>query len=241
MPVPPVTTTVNVDLEGWVERIDTSFSAINWTTATRNAAVGTDAYTRTSSATEQGTRSYYVLSKGVYQSMNARSFFFFDTSGVGGTITAATLKVYAGSPANSVDTVVVEGTAWGDGGATTTLGNPDYSALALATPYSSPKLSWAASAYNSYALNATAIADMNANGYLNTALITDDYDYKPDNPTLGDDWGVAINYANGSFPHYLDITYTPSGYGNDVNGVTAANIVSVNGVATADIVTVNGV
>ena len=212
MAVPPVTTTVNVDLEGWVERIDTSFSAINWTTTTRNAAVGTDAYTRTSSATEQGTRSYYVLSKGVYQSMNARSFFFFDTSGVGGTISAAVLKVYAGSPANSVDTIVVEATAWDNDGSNTTLGNPDYSALALTTPYSSTKLSWTASAYNSYTLNATAIADMNANGYLNAALITDDYDYKPDNPTLGDDWGVAINYANGFFPQQLYITYTPSGY-----------------------------
>ena len=234
------TTTVNVDLEGWVERIDLSFLTINWTTTTRNAATGTDAYTRTTSATEQGTRSYYVLSKGVYQSMNARSFFFFDTSGVGGTITAATLKVYAGSPANSVDTIVVEATAWATDGTTTTLGNPDYSALALTTFYSSPKLSWTASAYNSYALNATAIADMNANGYLNTALITDDYDYKPDNPTLGDDWGVAINYANGSFPHYLDITYTPDGFGNKVNGVASADILSVNGVAIADIAEVNG-
>tara|TARA_B110000503_G_scaffold75445_1_gene116505 strand:- start:2383 stop:3096 length:714 start_codon:yes stop_codon:yes gene_type:complete len=235
------TITVNVDLEGWVERIDTSGATINWTTTTRNAATGTDAYTRTTSATEQGTRSYYVLSKGVYQSMNARSFFFFDTSGVGGTISAAVLKVYAGSPGNSVDTIVVEGTAWGDSGdgTTTTLSTGDYDSLGLTTPYSDPKLSWTASAYNNYALNATAIADMNANGYLNTALITDDYDYKPQSPTLGDDWSVAINYANGSFPHYLDITYTPSGFGNNVNGWSSYS--NINGVATADISQVNGV
>ena len=38
------------------------------------------------------------------------------------------------------------------------------------------------------------------------------------------------------------ITYTPaSGYGHDVNGVTAANIGEVNGIATANISKVNGV
>lgn len=36
-------------------------------------------------------------------------------------------------------------------------------------------------------------------------------------------------------------TYTPPGYGHDVNGVPAANIGSVNGVPTANILSVNGV
>ena len=41
---------------------------------------------------------------------------------------------------------------------------------------------------------------------------------------------------------YIKVTYAlPSGYGNDVNGVAAANIGKINGVATADISKVNGV
>ena len=235
------TATVNVDLEGYVEREDTGGFPISWVPVTRDDPTGTYADTRTTALITAGTRSAYLLNRGTYIGFNSRSFFFFDLSSIVGTITAATLKVYAGTTGNSVDTVIVEGTAWNFDGSVTTLDLPDYSALAFTTPYSSPKLSWTASAYNSYALNATAISAMNTNGYLNAALITDDYDYKPQAPTLGDDWGVLISYANGSFPQQLDITYTPAGYGNDVNGVASDSIVSINGVATADIVTVNGI
>lgn len=235
------TATVDVDLEGYIEREDTSGLGIAWVPVTRDDPTGTFADTRTTALIHEGTRSSYTIKRGTYYSFNSRSFFFFDLSSIVGTITAATLKVYAGTTGNSVDTVIVEATAWNFDGSVTTLDIPDYSALAFTTSYSSPLITWTASAYNSYALNATAIADMNADGYLNAALITEDYDQKPQAPTLGDDWGVAISYANGSFPQQLDITYTPAGYGNDVNGVASASIVSINGVATASIVTVNGI
>ena len=235
------TATVNVDLEGYVEREDTSGFPISWVPITRDDPTGTFADTRTTALNHFGTRSSYTLKRGTYSSLNSRSFFFFDLSSIVGTITAATLKVYAGGTGNSVDTVIVEAAAWDNDGSTTTLDISDYSALAWVEFYSSPLTSWTASAYNSYALNATAISQMNTYGYLNAALITEDYDQKPQAPTLGDDWGVLISYANGSFPQQLDITYTPAGYGNDVSGVASASIVSINGVATADIVTVNGV
>ena len=40
---------------------------------------------------------------------------------------------------------------------------------------------------------------------------------------------------------YVDVNYTPGGYGNTVNGVASANIEKVNGIATADIEKVNGI
>ena len=40
---------------------------------------------------------------------------------------------------------------------------------------------------------------------------------------------------------YVDVDYTPGGYGNTVNGVASANIEKVNGIATADIEKVNGI
>ena len=138
------TATINVDLEGYIEREDTSGSTISWVPITRDDPTGTFADTRTTALNHFGTRSSYTLKRGTYSSLNSRSFFFFDLSSIVGTITAATLKVYAGTTGNSVDTVIVEATAWDNDGSTTTLGNPDYSALALTTPYSSTKLSWTA-------------------------------------------------------------------------------------------------
>ena len=58
---------------------------------------------------------------------------------------------------------------------------------------------------------------------------------KSDNSTVGSGRSWAVDYLK------VRITYTPSGYGNDVNGVAAANIGKINGVATADISKVNGV
>lgn len=40
---------------------------------------------------------------------------------------------------------------------------------------------------------------------------------------------------------WVEVTYTAAGYGNNVNGVAAANIGKVNGVATASIGKVNGI
>ena len=40
---------------------------------------------------------------------------------------------------------------------------------------------------------------------------------------------------------YIEVTYTPAGYGNSVMGVASGNISKINGVATANISKVNGV
>ena len=40
---------------------------------------------------------------------------------------------------------------------------------------------------------------------------------------------------------WVEVTYTAAGYGNNVNGVSAANISKVNGIATASISKVNGI
>jgi len=40
---------------------------------------------------------------------------------------------------------------------------------------------------------------------------------------------------------WVEVTYTAAGYGNNVNGVAAANISKVNGIATASISKVNGI
>ena len=236
------TTTVNASYEGIVERLDTSSSAINWLTTTRNASTGTSATTYNSIAKSAlSPRSYYELAKGTYSSGNIRTFFFFDLSSVGGTITAATLKVYNDGSAISDDIECVEATAWGGSGSSSTLATTDYDEVALlgsGDSYSN-LLTWAGSAYNSFTLNSTAISDMNTNGYLNCALLTQDLDYRGIAPSLGTNVGFQIRFNDSSNPVYLDITYTPA-YDNTVSGVSASNIANVIGVAKASIANVNG-
>ena len=238
-----VTTTVNATYEGHVERLDTSGSTINWLTTTRNATTGTTATTVGGIKTYGTPRSYYVLEKGTYLSYNSRTFFFFDLSGVGGTITAATLRVYNTGGAITDDIECVEAAAWGGDGTTSTMSTADYDEVALlgtGSSYSS-LLTWAGGgAYNNFTLNATAISDMNTNGYLNCALLTQDIDYRGTAPSLGTDVNFQVRFKDSSNPIYLDITYTPAGWDLDVNGVVNSAIVSINNVTEADIINVIG-
>tara|TARA_R100000008_G_C3558533_1_gene154643 strand:- start:32 stop:613 length:582 start_codon:yes stop_codon:yes gene_type:complete len=56
--------------------------------------------------------------------------------------------------------------------------------------------------------------------------------------TIEDPPGPAFAQINKA---YIEVTYTPAGYGNDVMGVDSGDISSINGVATANISKVNGV
>lgn len=237
------TTTVNATYEGHIERLDTSTSTINWLTTTRNATTGTTATTVGGVKTAGTPRSYYELAKGIYSSYNSRTFFFFDLSGVSGTITAATLKVYNTGTAITDDIECVEATAWGGDGTTSTLSTADYDEVALlgtGVSYSN-LLTWAGGgSYNDFTLNASAISAMNTDGYLNCALLTQDLDYRGIAPTLGTDVNFEVRFKDSSNPIYLDITYTPAGWDLDVNGVVNSAIVSINGITESDIVNVIG-
>ena len=238
------TTTITATYQGMVQRLDTSTSTINWLTTTRDASTGTTATTYSSSTTSV-VRSEYTLQKGTYYSINERVFLFFDTSSISGTITSADLKVYNPSTVSNTDDIdCVEASAWGGDGSTSTLSTSDYSNvgfLGTGTAYAA-LLSWSSQSYNTFNLGAAALSDMNTNGYLNCALMTEDPDYRGGGLTLGQDINFAISVKNGTYPIYLDITYTPqTGYSHDVNGVGSSSIVSVNNVATASIANIIGV
>ena len=161
-------TTVNATLQGKVY-FTYNAALINWSSQVRNATFGSSANTYTSTAVIGGAiRAYLISSRGAYAGHCSRVFLFFDgldTATGGGTITAATLKVYNSSSSNSIATIAVEATAWGGDGTTTTLSTGDYSNLDQSTVYSSSRLSWSGAAYNDFTLNSTAIAAMNTDGY----------------------------------------------------------------------------
>lgn len=236
------TTTINASLQGLIERQDTSSSAINWLTTTRNAAAGSSTTTVTVNTNLIGLRAQYELSKGTYISTCTRTFLFFDLSSINGTITAATLKVLASTPGNTDDVQVTPSTAWGGDGTTTTLGEGDYDGVEFdgtaGSNYGSI-LSWTASAYNDFTLTSDAITDMNNDGYLNCALINQDNDYRGISPSLGTDITHAIEFLDPTNPIKVEITYTPDTWNEIVNGVANANIANVAGVSESSIQSIN--
>jgi len=234
------TSTINATYQGYVG-VFYSNTLVNWTANVRNAATGTFAATYTSNVTANSAiLSTLTSGRTGYNGSCNRVFLFFDLSSISGTISAATLKVFAGTSSTATQTIVVEGTAWGGGGGTSTLSTGDYDSLDHATAYSSKKLSWQGVAYNDFTMNATAISDMNTNGYLNCAVIEGDYDYDNQNPSVGTTVSAGVEYLDPTNKIKLDITYT-TGYGNDVIGVSSTTIVNVIGVATADIDNIIGV
>lgn len=236
-------TTVNATLQGRAEHT-LSAALIAWVSQVRNGA-GTAAYTYTTNISDASAMRAYLLSgRTGYLGACYRTMLFFgnlDTATGGGTITAATLKVYNNLAGSSTDTIVIKASAWGGGGDSTTLSASDYANVDHSTAYSSKDLSWGGATYNDFALNATAISDMNTNGYLNCAVIEGDYDYDGDGPTLGTDVSARVEFLDATNPIQLELTYSAAGYGNDVIGVSSDTIGEVIGVATANIGKIIGV
>ena len=237
------TTTINATLQGRIEKNLTSGSAISWVAAIRDAASGSYTITVSTNTFLVGMGVRYTFSKNIYVAECFRAFLFFDLSSVGGTITAATLKVLAGTPGNTDDVQVVPSTAWGGDGTTTTLTLSDYDGVEFdgtsGSNYGSI-LSWTASSYNDITLSADAISDMNSDGYLNCALLDQDNDYRGIAPTLGTEISYPIEFLDATNPIKLEITYTPTGWNDNVNGVANASIANVMGVTESSIAGING-
>ncbi len=188
-----------------------------------------------------------------------RSFFSFDTSAIDADpsaddcATAATLKIY-GVTYGTADLIVVKATA---PDLSTGVATGDFNALdgwnssftsSDLTAYSAEIATWSTSGYNEITLNSQALKDMNDSSVFKIAVIEYDHDYLgvEYNPGTSGEVNVGMYYnhasslADGKRPL---ITYTagPCGYGNDVLGVSSANIGEILGVATANIDIVLGV
>ena len=236
------TVTVEVTYQGYIFYQLTAAS-IDWVKQVRNNTTGSPFTITSNSSQSAAIYAGLVSSRSGFVGSCGRTFLFFDgldTAIGGGTITSATLKIYGNGTTSSADTIIVEGSAWGGSGGTSTLASGDFDSLDHSTAYSAKDLSWAGG-YNDFTMNATAISDMNTNGYLNAVLIEGDYDYDSQSPSVGTITSAGVEFLDPTNPIKLELTYTPAGYGNDIIGVSAANIDSVIGVATADIDNIIGV
>lgn len=177
-----------------------------------------------------------------------RAFFFFDFSGESGTVdSGATLSIrgYTTSGMGANSARIVKSTAFGgDGG--TALAATDFDAITgfssgndmsgNVTDYSSTIIgAWNASGFNDFTLNATAINDINTNGYLIVCLVEKGFDYDNDDPASAGLWADRImgmtwrDRGTATAPH-IDYTVAASGYRHIVNDVAPANIQFINDV-----------
>ena len=237
------TSTIDATYQGRVG-ISVTDVALNWVTQVRNATTGTFVSTYTSNTTvTDAVKGTYDSGRFGQVGQSSRVPLFFDVSSITATntITAATLKVWNPSFGTILDTIIVEGSAWGGNGSTTTLSTANYNDLDFFTAYSSELTNWAATSYNNFTMNATAISDMNSNGYLNCFIISE-YDYEGVAPLIDDYYAPArVEYLDATNKIKVELTYSPSGYVNNVIGVASGNIKKVIQVSTADIDNIIGV
>jgi hypothetical protein len=191
---------------------------------------------------------YYQTGRGSGAYGVNRTFMFFDVSSITSTdtISAITLKVSGRTNADG-DVIVVKTDAFGGDGASA-LANGDHDSWDPAgTPvaYSSNVSSWVTSGRVSITLNSTAIANANATGYLNTAILGNNHDYPDNEPTVDvyNSNGIKFASSTTSEENVLTVTHATSGgaFQSDVNDVVYASSNKINGVTFNDIETINNV
>tara|TARA_R110002124_G_scaffold108050_3_gene260613 strand:- start:80 stop:1621 length:1542 start_codon:yes stop_codon:yes gene_type:complete len=150
-----------------------------------------------------------------------RTFLFFDLSGINGTITAMTLKVYGVTNA-SINVRPAKSTAFANG---TSIGFvagdfDNWSPSSPTTYTSTAGQAWSINQYNTFNLNSTARSDANTDGYLNLVLLGSSNDYSGTAPTVNFDRKAGVKFNSTGLPITLDITYTPTGWDYIINDVS---------------------
>tara|TARA_R100000655_G_scaffold93100_2_gene134334 strand:- start:1368 stop:2054 length:687 start_codon:yes stop_codon:yes gene_type:complete len=167
-----------------------------------------------------------------------RCFFHFDTSGITGTVSAATLKIYFLTDVNDGNVIIIKSDAFTGG--SNALVADDFNNLDFSTPYSG-EVDTTTAGLTSITLNATALADIKNNNDFKFAVVNFDYDYSDAAPSTSNYVGLRFaDHSGTSSDPQIDYTLQ-TGYTNDVIGVAFGSINKVNGVATASIEKVTGV
>ena len=171
-----------------------------------------------------------------------RSFFFFDTSTVNGTITAISLKIY-GVINGGNQVRVAKSTAFGGNG-TSAYTSTDFNNWTSLNTTPEPNIPipytgqlgnlWFINTTNTLSLNSTAISDANSNSYLNLVVVGNAHDYPNTAPTADAQLQSGIQFASSTVFPDVEITYTPALNSittySSVIGVEAANISSINSI-----------
>ena len=186
-----------------------------------------------------------------------RSFMYFDTSGITGTVTSANFHIIGHSSGQDGSIIAVKSNAFGgDGG--TALSTADFDAMpgwtdgasqaGNVTNYSAAFESTSGTWNNNSSNTLTGTSDLRSDMQNNDIVIVCFLDYTNDYLNVEPSSAGTTNLG-GRFSEQTTVNARPhinyvevaAGYGHSVIGVASANIGKVIGVATADIGKVIGV
>ena len=232
------TVTINASKQTYTFKNSTSWAAARDSTSSDANTDFTTTQTDVSFAIREG----YVSGRGGGTYNVRRSFFFFDTSTVNGTITAISLKIY-GVINGGNQVRVAKSTAFGGDG-TSAYTSTDFNNWTSLNPVPSPAEpipytgqlgnTWSINTTNTINLNSTAISDANTNDYLNLVVVGNAYDYPNSAPETDVQLQSGIQFASSTTFPQVEITYTPAFNSiitySSVIGVEAANISSINSI-----------
>ena len=221
----------------------TSFGTENYPSI-RNASAATQAPSTTISNSTQGA--------GVVQfagtiSINYRSFFVFNTSGITVAPSSATFSVFTRTNRDSPCRIIKYG---GYSDASITTGDyddiPGFSAnntmSGNVTDYSGVvSVSDIATDGNrtDVTLNATALSDMASLSLFQIMIVNNTYDYTNTNPagqTVDERWGMYYSNNSGdSLDPFISYVAGATGYSHDVSGLAAGSIGKIKALAAGSI------
>jgi len=209
-------------------------------TAARDATTGTatvNPTTSTSAAIEYARLAGRGRGSSIYRV--TRTFYYFDTSGITGTLTGTTTLNIKGTTTANADVIVVPSTAFsGDG--STNLANDDINNISFNTNYAAEYTGWTNNnSNNAITLRSPAAADIQNNNYFICAVIQYDNDYLNNDP--GTNVGQLNNSINFFTTAYLDYQVASSSNITSLNGIARASITSFNTIALASIDQINGI
>ena len=167
-----------------------------------------------------------------------RTFLYFDTSGLTGTISNTSLNI-EGATNHAIDVAVFKSTAFGGDGGTALATSDFFSTIDFSTTYFAGQ-DWVPTT-NNIDLNSTANADIQNDDAFICALVEKNKDAGNTAAT-----SATSNIAGIDFGTTITLTYTEaaaSGPANltSYNGIAKASITSINGITMANITKINGI
>ena len=168
-----------------------------------------------------------------------RAFLYFDTSGLTGTISNASLNI-EGVTNHTANVFVLKITAFGGDGGTALATSDFFSTIDYSTEYSS-EYDWVLGT-NDIDLNSDANTDIQNDDAFICAIVESSGDYSNTAAT-----SATSKLAGIAFGTTITLTYTEaaaaSGPANltSYNGIAKASITSINGITMANITTLNGI
>ena len=168
-----------------------------------------------------------------------RTFLYFDTSGLTGTISDASLNI-EGDANHNIDVAVFKSTAFGGDGGTALATSDFFSTIDFSTAYFVGQ-DWVPTT-NNLTLNSTANTDIQNNDAFICALVEKQKDGGNVAATSATSRQASIDFGT-----TITLTFTEaaaaSGPANltSYNGIAKASITSINGIAIANVTTLNGI